>query len=343
MSAYSPRLFSSSAMEFVPQASNIRLLDYLKSGSNLLDSNISSPFLLGPKLDSVHTNAGLEPRAKIEGSAFQEFSGFTLKSKLLMNGIENNSKKTNLNSNYSFLPRDFSSKMFVFNATSTNSIGMNLNLNTSQVNSSLDEFDEFKNLESDLEAILKDVELDECVSGIQECSLNSKTSSTLNNPIKSRLIVGRGVGYYQRYGTKCIEIPKNDIPLHYPPSRRIESLFVASTTGGVSGDSETIPRMERIPRRRHGKNTRMECSFCKNIASTDSSIDYKTHWLKNNQNLITCPVLRAYTCPLCYNEGGDFAHTIRYCPLKRQKLAEDFQRTKIKSLATQQSRANRRW
>lgn len=73
----------------------------------------------------------------------------------------------------------------------------------------------------------------------------------------------------------------------------------------------------------------MECSFCRNISGPDGESGYKTHWLKDRQNVITCPKLRAYTCPLCLCPGGDKAHTKLYCPLKRQKLAEEFQRAKV--------------
>lgn len=58
-------------------------------------------------------------------------------------------------------------------------------------------------------------------------------------------------------------------------------------------------------------SSKMECSFCKNIAGPDGETGYKTHWLKDRQNVITCPKLRAYTCPLCLYPGGDKSHTKR--------------------------------
>jgi protein nanos 1 len=41
---------------------------------------------------------------------------------------------------------------------------------------------------------------------------------------------------------------------------------------------------------------------------------YKQHILKDSVGRIVCPILRAYTCPIC-NATGNTAHTIKYCPL----------------------------
>lgn len=56
------------------------------------------------------------------------------------------------------------------------------------------------------------------------------------------------------------------------------------------------------------------CVFCKNNGETDSF--FTSHLLKDQRGVILCPVLRAYTCPTC-GVNGDFAHTIKYCPLRR--------------------------
>ncbi|XP_023244640.1 nanos homolog 1-like [Centruroides sculpturatus] len=60
------------------------------------------------------------------------------------------------------------------------------------------------------------------------------------------------------------------------------------------------------------KKIATECGFCKNNGEVPHF--YKSHTLRNGRGKINCPVLRAYTCPICNNEGGDNAHTIRYCP-----------------------------
>ena len=39
---------------------------------------------------------------------------------------------------------------------------------------------------------------------------------------------------------------------------------------------------------------------------------------KDSEGRVTCPVLRAYTCPIC-GANGDEAHTIKYCPQNQSK------------------------
>lgn len=64
--------------------------------------------------------------------------------------------------------------------------------------------------------------------------------------------------------------------------------------------------------RKRAKKQIQECAFCKNNGEQESY--YKRHILKDSEGRIVCPVLRAYTCPIC-NAKGDKAHTIKYCPL----------------------------
>lgn len=60
---------------------------------------------------------------------------------------------------------------------------------------------------------------------------------------------------------------------------------------------------------------RQICVFCRNNGESESV--YATHNLKASDGRITCPVLRAYTCPIC-GASGDEAHTIKYCPQNRE-------------------------
>ena len=59
------------------------------------------------------------------------------------------------------------------------------------------------------------------------------------------------------------------------------------------------------------------CVFCRNNGESESF--YTSHYLKDADGKVTCPVLRAYTCPLC-GANGDKAHTIKYCPENSQSV-----------------------
>ncbi|KAK7491916.1 hypothetical protein BaRGS_00016762 [Batillaria attramentaria] len=54
------------------------------------------------------------------------------------------------------------------------------------------------------------------------------------------------------------------------------------------------------------------CAFCKKNGETKEY--YTTHKLKDPKGKVICPVLRAYTCPLC-GQTGEWAHTESHCPL----------------------------
>ena len=71
------------------------------------------------------------------------------------------------------------------------------------------------------------------------------------------------------------------------------------------------------------------CVFCRNNGESESF--YTSHCLKDAEGKVTCPVLRAYTCPLC-GANGDASHTIKYCP-------ENSQASKVATVANQMKRA----
>lgn len=58
-------------------------------------------------------------------------------------------------------------------------------------------------------------------------------------------------------------------------------------------------------------NQRQVCVFCRN--NGESKEFYSGHTLKDAEGNTSCPILRAYTCPLC-KACGDTSHTIKYCP-----------------------------
>lgn len=56
----------------------------------------------------------------------------------------------------------------------------------------------------------------------------------------------------------------------------------------------------------------MCCAFCRKNGETLAF--YSGHMLKDSKGRVTCPILRAYTCPYC-GANGDKAHTVKYCPV----------------------------
>ncbi|XP_029981786.1 nanos homolog 1-like [Sphaeramia orbicularis] len=61
------------------------------------------------------------------------------------------------------------------------------------------------------------------------------------------------------------------------------------------------------------------CVFCRNNGAPEEV--YGTHILKTADGRVLCPILRAYTCPLC-SANGDNAHTIKYCPLSKDQQSQ---------------------
>ena len=54
------------------------------------------------------------------------------------------------------------------------------------------------------------------------------------------------------------------------------------------------------------------CQFC--LSNGESEEQCRSHQLRTNSGLVSCPILRAFVCPHC-KASGDFAHTQSYCPL----------------------------
>ncbi|UJR21016.1 hypothetical protein I4U23_024116 [Adineta vaga] len=52
------------------------------------------------------------------------------------------------------------------------------------------------------------------------------------------------------------------------------------------------------------------CVFCRN--NGENELIYSSHSLKDSMGSVTCPILRAYQCPICGATGSQ-AHTIKYC------------------------------
>ncbi|KAJ3587218.1 hypothetical protein NHX12_010816 [Muraenolepis orangiensis] len=70
---------------------------------------------------------------------------------------------------------------------------------------------------------------------------------------------------------------------------------------------------------RGGKQEPKICVFCRNNGAPEEV--FGSHVLKTAEGRVVCPILRAYTCPLC-SANGDNAHTIKYCPLSKEQPAQ---------------------
>lgn len=137
-----------------------------------------------------------------------------------------------------------------------------------------------------------------------------------------RKLTGRGRFYYKLFGLDCTG--------NVQCTKLAPSMCSQKSSTKLPQTSYKSPNsFAEANTVKNNRKSKMECVFCKNLPSNNDG--YKTHWLKDSQNKIICPVLRAYRCPLCDNKGGPYAHTIRYCPLKRQRFESDFKRLKAQN------------
>jgi len=90
----------------------------------------------------------------------------------------------------------------------------------------------------------------------------------------------------------------------------------------IAGQKNVINRLTLNKDNRATKNTNKAtvCVFCRN--NGESQEFFRSHTLKDADGNTTCPILRAYTCPLC-KENGDKSHTIKYCTKYTPKVKTD--------------------
>ncbi|XP_018313198.1 RNA-binding protein nanos [Mycetomoellerius zeteki] len=72
-----------------------------------------------------------------------------------------------------------------------------------------------------------------------------------------------------------------------------------------------VSKQSASRRKKNKKPLPTECVFCRNNGEEETY--YRQHLLKDVDGRVECPVLRAYTCPIC-GATGDEAHTVKYCP-----------------------------
>ncbi|XP_020513316.1 nanos homolog 1 [Labrus bergylta] len=85
------------------------------------------------------------------------------------------------------------------------------------------------------------------------------------------------------------------------------------------GSYTGLDLLSRRKQTQRGKPEPKVCVFCRNNGAPEEV--YGTHILKTADGRVLCPILRAYTCPLC-SANGDNAHTIKYCPLSRDQASQ---------------------
>ncbi len=109
-----------------------------------------------------------------------------------------------------------------------------------------------------------------------------------------------------------------------PPSMRLNKAVRDRIINGSYQNQLNNPRSEKImpgvqahvptsTSTRPPANLQV-CVFCRN--NGESEAVYSSHILKDAEGRTTCPILRAYTCPIC-KASGDNSHTIKYCPLNQ--------------------------
>lgn len=92
----------------------------------------------------------------------------------------------------------------------------------------------------------------------------------------------------------------------------------ASYRGSFAG-LDVLSMDRRRKQIQRGKPEPKVCVFCRNNGAPEEV--YGTHILKTADGRVLCPILRAYTCPLC-SANGDNAHTIKYCPLSKDQASQ---------------------
>lgn len=104
------------------------------------------------------------------------------------------------------------------------------------------------------------------------------------------------------------------------PEREMQGGF-GGGGGGVGFAGFDLFGMERKMRKPTSRNKQEPkiCVFCRNNGAPEEV--YGSHVLKTPDGRVVCPILRAYTCPLC-SANGDNAHTIKYCPLSKDQPAQ---------------------
>ncbi|KAJ8035609.1 Nanos-like 1 [Holothuria leucospilota] len=144
--------------------------------------------------------------------------------------------------------------------------------------------------------------------------LNALVSKIVNEdefqPSKSSSVAPTGRPEISRSSPTYVD---HTSPHTSPPSQRNEGTNKLEDFDIIRMSRVYKERLTNVRRRRRPIT---HCVFCRNNAESEEV--YTSHTLKDSHQNITCPILRAYTCPIC-GASGDGAHTIKYCPYKAQQ------------------------
>ena len=134
---------------------------------------------------------------------------------------------------------------------------------------------------------------------------------------------------YYPYASDATAIFRNSFAAPIEPHE--ESMAVSR-----SSESRPLPQSLLFERPTHQPAKKPQvCVFCRNNGESESF--YTSHYLKDADGKVTCPVLRAYTCPLC-GANGDSAHTIKYCPENAQSVRNGGAPLKKPTISVQRSK-----
>lgn len=112
-------------------------------------------------------------------------------------------------------------------------------------------------------------------------------------------------------------------PKSNAPESNSTQTYAQTLESIIAGQKNVINRLSQVNKdNRMSKNSNKAtvCVFCRN--NGESQEFFRSHTLKDSEGNTTCPILRAYTCPLC-KENGDKSHTIKYCPKYTPKVKTD--------------------
>jgi len=114
------------------------------------------------------------------------------------------------------------------------------------------------------------------------------------------------------------EVEPTSSPWNPLPKSKNSNFGLTTSTMATSLEAASGIMPWRKTRFTHRPRTIVGCIFCHHNKEPEHV--WKNHILKDPHGIVRCPRLRKYNCPECQNQGGDFAHTLTYCPQYRARM-----------------------